>query len=98
MRTIQEVINSLNALNADGIHDLLAEKGIRGRRHITTDCPIANYVGAETDVSVQVGAYTLNDLSPMPVALRTYGLGSSITDFIVAFDHEQYPDLIRFGS
>jgi len=95
MRTIQEVINSLNALNADGIHDLLAEKGIRGRRHITTDCPIANYVRTETDIFVQVGAYTLNDLSCVPVTPRTYDLGNSITDFIVAFDEEQYPDLIR---
>jgi hypothetical protein len=95
MRTIQEVIDSLNALNADGIHDLLAKKGIRGRRHITTDCPIANYVRIETDIFVQVGAFTLIDRTSTSTSSHVYRLGDSIADFIMTFDEEQYPDLIR---
>lgn len=92
MKTVTEVIASLNALSEYGIYKLFVEEGVKGRRHATCYCPVANYVRAETGAFVQMGLYTLNDLES--IAPRSYEVGQSVSDFIASFDQGEYDDLL----
>lgn len=91
--TVQSVVASLNLLSMHGVRALLVEKGIRGRRRITLDCPIANYVHSETGVGVQVGATYLNELDAFNDH-RRHDLSKSVSDFIMAFDGGNFNDLL----
>lgn len=93
MVTVESVVKSLNQLGEHGIHALLVEKGIKGRRKITLDCPIARYIRVETSVGVQVGATYLNEIDAFGDH-RRHDLSKSVSDFIMAFDDGRYEDLI----
>lgn len=92
MVTVESVVKSLNQLGERGIHALLVEKGIKGRRRVTLDCPIARYVHAETGVGVQVGGTFLLEL--VPGDRRKHDLSESVANFIMVFDDGRYEDLI----
>lgn len=93
VKTVAEVIASLNALSEHDIYKLFVEEGITGRRRITLDCPIARYVHAETGAGVQVGATYLNELDEF-CDHRRHDLSKSVSDFIMAFDDGRYEDLL----
>lgn len=90
--TVASIVAQLNRFGEHGIHQLLLEKGIKGRRRITLDCPIARYVYAETGAMVQVGGYWLNEFTA--VTSYRHSLSDSVADFIASFDGGKYPDLL----
>lgn len=89
--TVSSVVRSLNQLGMHGVHALLVEKGIRGRRRVTMSCPIANYVRAETGIDVMVGGYWLKEVALTDIK---HSLSDSVADFITAFDGGQFDDLL----
>jgi len=89
--TVGSIVKSLNQLGMHGVHALLVEKSVKGRRRTTMSCPIANYVRAETGIDVMVGGSWLKEVDHVE---RRYDFSDSVADFVSAFDGGQFGDLL----
>lgn len=91
MRTIEEVIDSLDGYTAYDIYKFFILNDVKGWRRSRGRCPIANFMSAETGVKVLVGAtmITVDDDDDE----RSYDMGTSMCGFVEAFDVGEFPDL-----
>jgi hypothetical protein len=90
MKSIKELLNELGG-NEKEIAQSLRAKNIKGVRNSYISCPIANYLRTSKSNVCKINTSTywssVND--------ESFEHPQAVTDFIIAFDDMNYPDLIE---
>lgn len=95
MKTRAEVLAICANLAAQpSIPEFFAARGIKGRRRVAKDCPIARYIKQECGDDPAHGLYTVEiETSDDGRVIITHGQ-QALADFVSNFDQGKYPDLV----
>ena len=92
MKTLQEAIDSLPRSSWTAVRDFLIERHITGYPRTPCDCPISNYLNAETGIGLSVtgtivGGGTYFVFRTCDISIHALAvLPSAVYDFICRFD------------
>lgn len=103
MSDVQAWMDKLGGMQPEEIRKLMQDEGIKGQRILSRSCPIANFLKAKTGqhASIGFGSYAIVTYKSVPTRPScTYWImddpkpnPQSVTEFVVNFDNDQYPEL-----
>jgi hypothetical protein len=94
---LEEAVTSLGN-TAEGVAKTLRSRGFTGRRGISADCPIAHYLEACLGrVDPQV-LHNRIDVAGANGHRLTMPPTPAVLEFVDAFDHGRYPELVRAAA
>ena len=98
--SVQQVLEELGQKSPDEIAAFLEAQGITGRRGSATQCPVANYLYAQTGKMIRVGpiAYHLVVIGPGIMHGPNHLTPKNVGRFIAGFDDDDYAQLRSVGG
>jgi hypothetical protein len=90
---LQQALVDLGKTGGEVASNLIA-KGIKGKRYLAKQCPIASYLKSITGLRVDVDLHDVGLHAPNWNHYFNVALPKAVEQFVIQFDHGEYPSLI----